>query len=320
MRPDAITIRQLRALVAIEQTGSLTGAAEKVGLTVPAIHSQIKTLESLLECQLVRRKADNAGSELTNEGLAVLDAANRIEGTLAQCANDVRAISRGYSGRVKVGVVSTGKYFAPWLVKMLRQECPEIEIALSVGNRETIIQGLDQETLDLAIMGRPPRHPAVDAQLLGPHPHGLLVAPDHPAADGNHPKINELLQNVFLSRERGSGTRILMARYLDRIGEGQIIDYLEMDSNESIKQAAMAGLGVAFLSLHTATEEIASGRLVRVNLPDLPIVRHWFLVQLSGRPNRAVVERLTNSILALKGSYLPIPTGSRADRPDQSTG
>lgn len=305
MRSDAITLRQLRALLAVDRHGSLTAAAAEIGLTVPAIHSQVKGLEAALDCSLVRRKSDNAGSELTAEGRAVLDSAGRIEGILSQCMTEVQAIARGFNGRVTLGVVSTGKYFGPWLVKMLHQRCPETEIALRVGNRETIIAGLDRGTLDLAIMGRPPRHPPVEAQALGAHPHGLLVAPDHPLADGGRADIDRLLENVFLSREEGSGTRILMTRYLDRIGEGRVVDFLEMDSNETIKQAAMAGLGVAFLSLHTVTEELASGRLVRVNLPDLPIIRQWFLVQPAGREARAVVGRLRDHILALNGAYLP---------------
>ncbi len=305
MHPDAITLRQLRALVAVDRFGSLTGAAADLGLTVPAIHSQIKGLESALECPIVRRKADNAGSVLTAEGKALLDAAVRIEGVLSQCATEVQAISRGLIGRVTLGVVSTGKYFAPWLVKMLREIAPGIEIALRVGNRETIIAGLDQGTLDIAIMGRPPRHPAVEADPLGPHPHGLLVAPDHPLARGEAADVDDLLDNVFLSREEGSGTRILMTRYLDRIGEGRVVEFLEMDSNETIKQAAMAGLGVAFLSLHTVTEEVTTRRLVRVNAPGLPITRQWYLVQPVGRGSRMVVDRCRDHILALKGTYLP---------------
>ncbi len=305
MRPDTITLRQLRTLVAVERFGSLTGAAGDLGLTVPAIHSQIKGLESALDCPMVRRKSDNAGSALTVEGKAVLDAAIRISGVLSQCATEVQAISRGLTGRVTLGVVSTGKYFAPWLVKMLRESAPGIEIALRVGNRETIIAGLDQGTLDLAIMGRPPRHPVVEAEPLGAHPHGLLVAPDHPLADGKAADVDDLFDNIILSREEGSGTRILMTRYLDRIGEGRVAEFLEMDSNETIKQAAMAGLGVAFLSLHTVTEELATHRLVRVNLPDLPIVRQWFLVQPAGRDSRAVVARLRDHIRSLNGAYLP---------------
>lgn len=305
MRHDAITLRQLRALVAVSRFGSMTGAAAELGLTVPAIHAQIKGLETALACQVVRRKADNAGSSLTDEGKTVLHAATRIEGILSQCATEVGAISRGLTGRVMLGVVSTGKYFAPWLVKMLRDIAPGIEIVLRIGNRDSIVSGLDLGTIDLAIMGRPPRHPIVEADPLGRHPHGLLVAPDHPLASAEVADVDRLLDQVFLTREEGSGTRILMTRYLDRIGEGSVIAFLEMESNETIKQAAMAGLGVAFLSLHTVTDEVARGRLVPLNAPGLPITRQWYLVQPVAKDTRAVVDQCRQHILGLRGSYFP---------------
>jgi DNA-binding transcriptional LysR family regulator len=97
-----------------------------------------------------------------------------------------------------------------------------------------------------------------------------------------------------------------MTRYLDRIGEGSVIEFLEMESNETIKQAAMAGLGVAFLSLHTVTEEVATGRLVRLNAPGLPITRQWYLVQPSGKDTRAVVDLCRRHILDLRGAYFPV--------------
>ncbi len=306
MKTNALTLRQLRALSAVARTGSLTAAADELGLSIPAIHAQIKGLETAADCSLVQRSASNAGSDLTEQGRAVLHASRRIEAILSQCATEVGAISRGLTGRVTLGVVSTGKYFAPRLVKMLKELCPEIEIALRVGNRETIIAGLEQGWLDLAIMGRPPRHPPVHAVVLGVHPHGIVAPPDHPLAGRPGITVDDLFDELFLSREQGSGTRILMTRYLDRIGNGRIFEFLEMDSNETIKQATMAGLGVAFLSLHTVTDELQTGRLCLIGGPDLPINRHWFLVKTAEAPPRASVSRIYAHILALDGRYLPV--------------
>ena len=307
MRLDAITLRQLRALLAVDEAGSMTGAAHLLSLSAPAIHAQIKGLEDAYGCRLVRRAADNTGSELTSEGKAVLEAAVRLEGILSQSGEQVRAIAKGMVGRVTLGVVSTGKYFAPRLVKMLKERCPEIEVALRVGNRETVISGLDRGHLDLAVMGRPPRHPVVEAEVLGPHPHGLLADPTHRLAGQKTVSADDLAAEVILSREEGSGTRILMTRYLDRIGEGRVFDLYEMDSNETIKQAAMAGLGIAFLSLHTATEELATGRLHFIRAPGLPIDRQWFLVRPTAFAAKSVTARLHDAILSLDGAYLPSP-------------
>lgn len=308
IRLDAITLKQLRALDAVARGGSLTAAGQILGLTTPAIHTQIKGLEEAVEAKLLQRAADGAGSELTEAGLALRETALRIEDALSQAGANLAALSRGHAGRVTLGVVSTAKYFAPRLVKLLQRRHPEIEITLRVGNREATIEGLDRGAFDLAIMGRPPRRPAVMAEPLGPHPHGLVAAPDHPLAGQGLP-VSALFNEVFLAREQGSGTRILMSRWLDRVGDGRSYETLEMDSNETIKQAVMAGLGIAFLSLHTVTEELATGRLVELQAPGLPIERHWFLVRPEARPPRAVALRLWEAIVAEKGSFLPTLPG-----------
>lgn len=304
MRLDSITLKQLRALAAIARGGSMTAAGEALGLSTPAIHTQIKGLEQALAARLIRRASDGAGSELTEAGQALREAGARIEDALSQAAANIASLARGQAGRVVLGVVSTAKYFAPRLVKLLQQSHPQIDMVLRVGNREATIAGLERGAFDLAIMGRPPRRPQVVAVPLGPHPHGLVAAPDHPLA-GQGMLTDALFEQTFLSREEGSGTRILMARWLDRVGEGRTYDTMEMDSNETIKQAVMAGLGIAFLSLHTVTEELASGRLIRLSAPGLPIMRHWFMVRPETDDPRAVALQVWAAILALDGAYLP---------------
>ncbi len=306
MRMNALTLKQLRALDAVARGGSLTAAGEFLGLTTPAIHTQIKGMEETLQVQLTQRAADGAGTELTESGQALREAALRIEEILSQAQANLDAIRRGQVGRLTIGVVSTGKYFAPRLVKMLQESHPEIEIALKVGNRTETLEGLERGAFDMAIMGRPPRHPPVIAAPLGAHPHGLVAPPDHPLA--HRPvAIDALFEQTFIAREQGSGTRILMTRWLDRVGEGRTYDTIEMDSNETIKQAVMAGLGIAFLSLHTVTEELASGRLVALTGPGLPVWRHWFLVRPETDRPRDLAIRIWDEILGLDGRYLPHP-------------
>ncbi|MCA0273093.1 MAG: LysR family transcriptional regulator [Proteobacteria bacterium] len=309
MRLGAITLRQMRAVAAVAEHGSLTAAGAALGLTTPAIYTQIRTLEDIVGATLVRRANDQSGSVLTESGAVMLDAVHRMEATLSQAADEITAISRGLTGRVALGVVSTGKYFAPRLVRRLQLLCPEIEVVLKVGNREFIIDELERHGVDLAVMGRPPRDPPVVAEPLGVHPHGLVAAPDHPLASGRKVTANDLISETILSREEGSGTRILMGRYLDRIGEGRIFDFMVMDSNETIKQAAMAGLGIAFLSLHTVTDELATGRLALIRAEGLPVLRHWFLVRPSAEPERPATARVHRTILGLEGKFLPDMTG-----------
>ncbi|MDO5703662.1 MAG: LysR family transcriptional regulator [Paracoccus sp. (in: a-proteobacteria)] len=304
MRPDLITLKQLRAVLAVAETGSITAAAQRLALSVPAVHNQIKLLEENTGLPLLRRSADSAGSDLTEAGFIVHDAAQRIAAMLVHMGDDLSAQSRGASGRVVLSVVSTAKYFAPRLVKALSDQMPGIEIALTVGNRERVIADLDRGVADLAIMGRPPRKPVVDAFPLGPHPHGLIAPPDHPLASRSPLTPDELHDQVFLSREVGSGTRILMERYLAELFDrGYAVAV--MDSNETIKQAVMAGLGIAFLSLHTVTEELREGRLIQLAAPGLPISRHWFLVRAAADPERPATANLRAAILRMDGHFLP---------------
>lgn len=305
MKLDAVTLRQLRSVAAVAEHGSLTAAAAALGLTTPAVYTQIRGLEAILGAELVKRASNQSGSVLTESGRAMLDAARRMETILSHSAAEVSAIAKGLTGRVTLGVVSTGKYFAPRLVRRLQLLCPEIEVALKVGNREFIISELERHGIDLAIMGRPPRNPPVFAEPLGVHPHGLVAAADHPLTSGREVTANDLIAETILSREEGSGTRILMTRCLDRIGEGRLFDFMVMDSNETIKQAALAGLGIAFLSLHTVTDELASGRLALIRAQGVPVLRHWFLVRPSAEQERPSAARIHLTILELNGAFLP---------------
>ena len=307
-RIDALTLRQMRTLAAVGRTGSLAAAGESLGLTAPAVHAQLRALEGVLGVALLQRRADSAGSAPTPEGEIALEAGRRIDEILRRLAADLEARAQGKTGRVTLGVVSTGKYFAPRLVARLRKILPEIDIALRESNRERLISGLERHELDLAIMGRPPRQPPVEADPLGQHPHGLIAPPDHPLAQEQGASVEDLLRETMISREQGSGTRILMTRYLDSLADGRLFDLIEMGSNESIKQAVMAGLGLAFLSLHTVTEELRQGRLALVRAPGLPLVRQWFLVRPLDAPPDPAAARVRAEILGLKGAFLPALT------------
>lgn len=302
---DVLTLRQLRALSAVARLGTMAAAGRELGLTTPAIHNQIKGLEDLFGLPLLYRSGDGPGAGPTPAGRMLLDAAARIEGALSQAGARIAALKRGDEGHVVLGCVSTAKYFAPRLVKLLRARHPGIEVALEIGNREAILADLDRMRFDLTIMGRPPRLPPVEARPIGPNPHTLIAAPDHPLAGRSALSAADLAGETFLSREDGSGTRILMTRYLDRLGDGAPFNVVEMGSNETIKQAVMAGLGIAFLSLHTLADELRHGSLVTLQAPGLPIERHWFLVRRLDQPQAPAAHALAETITALQGSFLP---------------
>lgn len=305
-RLNALSLRQLRALKAVAASGSISRAAEELSLTPPAVHSQLRLLEDNFRCALLDRSAAG-GFVPTPEGQVLLEAYDRAWAGLTLAIHRIDALQRGQTGTVVLGVVSTAKYFAPGLVARIKAAHPDIDIVLQVGNRDLIMARLSDGALDLAIMGRPPRDPPVTAVLLGDHPHVMIAPPAHALAGRSVLTADEILSNAFLMREPGSGTRILAMRYLDQLGEGRPYVAVEMDSNETIKQAVMAGLGMAILSFHTVHDELAHGRLAQLAAPGMPLVRKWFLIHRTDQPPRGAVATVLEFIVALEGGFLPKP-------------
>lgn len=300
---NALTFKQLRALEAVVRTGSISSAAEDLALTPPAVHSQLKTLEANFGCSLATRTAQG-GFEATAEGLALLEGFDKTTAALEKAFLRIDGLKRGLAGTVVLGVVSTGKYVAPAIVAELKRSYPDIEVILQVGNRDTIIAALESDQIDLAIMGRPPRQPEVVAYGMGDHPHVLIAAPDHPLAWAENASPDAVLKEHFIMREQGSGTRILAMRFLDQFGEGRPFTFSEMGSNETIKQAVIAGLGIAVLSIHTATDELKSGRLALIRARNLPIVRQWFVLHRADQMLSGAMETILTAIRDRGRSFL----------------
>ncbi len=307
-RLNALTFKQLRALDAVCEFGSISAAAEMLSLTPPAVHSQLRALEDNFGCPLVSRA--QGGFVPTAEGRVLLGAYRTTRAALERAIHQIETLSKGLSGTVVLGVVSTAKYYAPHLVAQLRAEFPDIDVVLRIGNRARIIQMIETGDLDLVIMGRPPRLPAVVARSIGEHPHLLVARPDHPLTRLETATPDDILSQHFVMREPGSGTRILTMRFLDEIGEGREFAYTEMESNETIKQAVAAGLGVAILSGHTVHEELKSGRLVSIPAARLPIIRHWFVLHGADQELSQPATRVMDWIAANPDRFLP--GGARA--------
>lgn len=270
-----LSLRQLRAFSTTVRLGSITAAAKELFVTPPAISIQLKLLAKQAGGEIMHRTSD--GLEPTGVGREILAAANEAERVIERLQDRIDALNAGAVGSVRLGVVSTGKYFAPRIVAAFQRAHPGIIVRLSIGNRGEIIKGLEQHDFDLLIMGRPPEHVPVIREVLGDHPHVLVAPPDHPLA-GAEARVEDLQRETFLAREQGSGTRTLMTRFLERIGGGRPFHIVEMGTNETIKQAVMAGLGVALISAHTCASELADGKLASIQVSGLPIVRQWYLI------------------------------------------
>lgn len=301
---DLVTLKQLRSLSAIEAAGSLTGAAALLNVTVPAVSAQLRLLEENVKATLLMR-GPNGKTSLTREGEVVLSSIQSIEKTLSNCIDKVTSFRAGTAGRVAIGVVSTGKYFAPALLVHAQNALPDIEFSLKIGNRNEIRQALIDETIDVAIMGRAPQEPPVEAIRLGEHPYVLIAKPRHRLAGLRQVSQDELAKETFLCRESGSGTRLLTERFIDEIGEGFAVKKIEMGTNETIKQGVMAGLGVALISGHTVAQELQTGHLTMLSAPGLPIFRSWFMIRRLENEGNPASLKFQKFLEAELGNLLP---------------
>ena len=153
-------------------------------------------------------------------------------------------------------------------------------------------------------MGRPPLDFAVESQSIGPHPHVIIAPADHPLASRRRIAKTDLAGHTFLVREEGSGTRSLFESFFGGIARGPKVD-TEIGSNETIKQAVIAGLGLSLISAHTIAAEVSSGRLVVLDVEGLPIVREWFTVHRTDRPLQTAAQALWAFLVKEGNSFLP---------------
>jgi len=291
--PRELTIRQLRALAAVHSDRSVTAAAKRLHLTQPAVTLQIRNLQALAGLPLIQRTGD--GMLLTDAGRQVLALSERIEAAIADCETSLETIAGKTAGRISIGAVSTAKYFVPFMISGFSRLHPNIEVTLSIGNRQEIGTALRGYDLDFAIMGRPPADIDMDVRLIGDHPHVIIAPTGHRLARKSRIALSDLGSETFLMREPGSGTRGLMEQLFEAAQVRPKLG-MAMSSNETIKQAVIAGLGIAFISAHTVATELDERRLVTLDVVGLPVVRQWFVLSRRDKillpPARAMLEFL----------------------------
>ena len=270
-----ITLRQLKIFEAVARHLSFSRAAEELHLTQPAVSMQVQALEDQAGLPLTEQAGKKV--RLTAAGEEVARQARRIAEQLREAGEALAALKGVEAGRLKIGVVSTAKYFAPSLLAEFRRRHPGVEIQLTVSNRGTVVRHLAENDIDLAIMGTPPSEFDTVAKVFAEHPLVFIAAPDHPLAGKRRIEPRQLADETLLFREPGSGTRVALERFL---GEHQVSvgATMELGSNETIKQAVMAGLGIAFISKHTIGLEHSVGRIVPLNVAGTPVSRQWRLV------------------------------------------
>lgn len=289
-----VTFRQLRVFVEVVRRGSVLHAAEALHLTPPAVSMQIKEIESQVGLPLFDRAGRRLSLSTAGEYFIVY--ARRLLGTLKE-ADDAMARFKGVeSGVLTIGMVSPAKYFLPQLLAQFHAAHPAVQVRLRLGNRERLVELMQAHEVDMSVMGRAPKEWPNRAEPFAAHPHVLVTALSHPFAQAESVPAAALAREGFIVREPGSGTRAALEEYL--AGHHlQPMFIMELPSDEAIKQAVMAGLGVSLVSLQTIGLELRSGLICVPHVEGLPVMRRWHLVNAAAKMLSPAAEAFRYFIL-----------------------
>jgi LysR family transcriptional regulator, low CO2-responsive transcriptional regulator len=292
-----VTLRQLRIFEAVARCNSISRAAAELHLTQPAVSMQMKQLEEQIGVPLIeqvgkRMFLTEAGQELRGHAQGIAERLVDLNAAIDQ----FRGLERGL---LRLAVVSTANYFLPRLIADFSRCHPGVRISLQVANRESVLSALAENSTDLAITGQPPDSLDVVAQHFMDNPLVVIAAPGHPlSAQGGSIPLHRLAEETLVVREPGSGTRAAMERHFTERGMAYRAG-CELSSNEALKQAVRAGLGLGVVSAQTIELELQTGCLAVLPVEGFPIVRRWFVVHRRHKRLSSAAGTFRERLLAL---------------------
>lgn len=274
-------LSQLRVFLEVARRLSFTQAAVALGRSQPAVSAQIRQLEEAIGLDLFEQVGRRV--HLTGPGRDVLAAVQRLLAVVEETDDLVAELKGARRGSLRVGAASTaGEYVVPPLLGLYRKAHPGIGVSLVVDNRAGILRRLAENEIDLAIMGRVPEGADLEGEPVLPNPLVLIAAASHPLARKRGVPLEALKDEVWLAREDGSGTRLALDRFLDEQGFAPR-ERLVLSSNSAIKQAAIAGLGVAVIARAALDLELSAKQIAILDVQGFPLERQWHIVRLRAK-------------------------------------
>ncbi|NKN33097.1 LysR family transcriptional regulator [Marichromatium bheemlicum] len=302
-----VSLRQLRVFEAVARHLSYTRAAEELHLSQPAVSMQVRQLEETAGLALFERLGKRI--ELTEAGREVFDYSRAINRSLQEMEEVLESLKGVNRGRLHLAAASTVNYFAPRLLAVFQRRYPGIGLQLDITNRESLVQMLEANAVDLVLMGQPPSRVEVESEPFMDNPLVVIAPPEHPLAGVADIPLARLAEESFVMREPGSGTRQAMERIFAEQGLA-IRHGLQMTRNEAVKQAVRSGLGLSVVSLHTIELELETRRLVVLDVEGFPQRRHWFLVYRQGKRLSPAARAFRDFVIAeASGIAAPVALG-----------
>lgn len=297
IRPPRVTFNQLRTLEAVVRLKSVTRAAQMLHLTQPTVSTQIQDLQASLEVMLM---------EPVGRGIRPTEAAHLLRDTVLDLfarwqrfEEELQALQGLERGTLKIAGVSTTEYFiAHWLSDYTANH-PGIDIELVVENRDAVVRYLSDDETELAVMMMPPQHLSLETMPVMHNPLVLIGPRNHPWVGKKRLPRQSLNHQPLLMRETGSGTRLVTEAYLDEQGLVPEVR-ATLGSNEAIKHAVAAGLGLAVVSQHALSKDLKADGVAILPVVGFPIKRQWQLVWRKDRRLSLAAKRFIEEV---RGRY-----------------
>ncbi len=274
------TLPQLSVFDAVIRRGNFTRAGEDLFMAQPTVSIQLKKLSETIGLPLVEQIGRHAHA--TEAGKYVGEACARIFGALSDLENQLDNLRQVKGGRLRLAVGTAGKYFAPRLLAEFARKYPGVELSLQIHHRETLLERIAANADDLYIFANPPDCDDMVKQAILPNPMAVFARVDHPLARAGHIPFERLAQEPFIIREPGSGTRMSVQRLFAERGLTPKV-CMELCTNEAIKQAIIAGLGISILSRHTLGLDTEQPQLTTLDVAGFPTGGNWHLVYPLGK-------------------------------------
>ncbi len=299
-----LTLRQIEVFIAVARHKNYTRAAEDLHLSQPAVSMQIRQLEDGIGLPLFEQVGKQI--HLTDAGEQMYIYGREIADLLAEAENVFEAIQGVQFGTLTISVATTASHFATRLLAEFTKQHEGITISLDVTNRQALRKQLENNEPDLVIMGQPPGGLDVEAAVFMENPLVMIAPADHPLIKQKNIPLSHFADESFVVREVGSGTRGATQRFFDEHGVS-FNTAIEMTSNEAIKQAVEAGLGLGIVSLHTLELELETGRIGILDVQDFPIIRHWYVLQRKGKRLSPAAHAFKDFVLNHAAQFIRLP-------------
>lgn len=290
------TLHQLQVFLKITETESITKAAQELHLTQPAVSIQLKNLQEQFDIPLtevVGRKlyVTDFGKEIANAVEKIVEQINSINYKTA-------AFQGQLTGKLKIAVVSTGKYVMPYFLADFLEENPDVELKLDVTNKAMVLNSLDENEIDFALVSMLPEAIQVESIPLMENKLYLVAGKDFPLEKESYG--NEIFDELtMIYREHGSGTRLMMERYFKQ-HKIPVNKKLQLTSNEAVKQAVLAGIGCSIMPLIGLKNELKNENIKIIPTKNLPLITQWNLIYLKNKRFSPVAEAFLQHIHANK--------------------